>query len=329
MPKISVVIPVYNAEKYIDDCIDSVLKQTFEDFELLLIDDGSIDHSLDMCVEWSRKDKRIRVFSQPNMGASAARNHGLDEAKGEWVDFIDSDDKVLNDYLSDLYKAAQKDSNIVMCADGISVYREGQWAENKSFPNNIIDISDVNKLFGDIQMHKYGFSAGKLYRKSIIDLDNLRFDRNVCIAEDLIFMVNFYVTALQIKGSRTAFIDKCNYIYNVHSGSLSTRYSSFEQELYSYQEYKNVVVNKVKRSFIIDDRTLDILSLPLAYYLDRCINAAFQNPQIKEWKKHLSLLNRKDYQKYKKCNNLYESFLKTLFVYRFWNTLYFIRRLIG
>ena len=91
-PKISVIVPVYNAEKYLHRCIDSILSQTFTDFELLLINDGSKDSSGAICDEYAAKDNRVRVFHKENGGASSARNLGLDNAKGEWIAFVDSDD---------------------------------------------------------------------------------------------------------------------------------------------------------------------------------------------------------------------------------------------
>ena len=94
MPKISVIVPVYNTEKYLHRCIDSVLAQTFTDWELLLIDDGSKDTSGSICDKYAAKDKRIRVFHKENGGVSSARNLGRDYAQGEWVTFVDSDDYI-------------------------------------------------------------------------------------------------------------------------------------------------------------------------------------------------------------------------------------------
>ena len=93
-PKISVIVPVYNTEKYLRRCIDSVLAQTYQDFELLLIDDGSKDSSGAICDEYAAKDARVRVFHKENGGVSSARNLGLDNARGEWVTFVDSDDYI-------------------------------------------------------------------------------------------------------------------------------------------------------------------------------------------------------------------------------------------
>lgn len=104
---VSVITPVYNTEKYLDECIGSILSQSMTDFELLLIDDGSTDGSGAICDRYAEKDKRIRVFHIPNGGVSAARNLGLDNARGEFVVFVDSDDRVTPDHLQQL-----ADSNI-------------------------------------------------------------------------------------------------------------------------------------------------------------------------------------------------------------------------
>ena len=96
---ISVVIPIFNADKYLHRCINSVLSQSYTDFELLLIDDGSTDKSGKICDEYAREDDRVRVFHKENGGVSSARNLGLDNAKGEWVSFVDADDRVETDYL--------------------------------------------------------------------------------------------------------------------------------------------------------------------------------------------------------------------------------------
>lgn len=108
IPLISIIVPVYNAEQYLPRCIDSILAQTFTDFELLLIDDGSTDSSGKICVEYAGKDFRIRVFHKENGGVSSARNVGLDKARGEWVCFADSDDKMSETYVINLVVSVQK-----------------------------------------------------------------------------------------------------------------------------------------------------------------------------------------------------------------------------
>ena len=115
-PKISVIIPVYNAESTLRRCVDSVLAQTFTDFECLLINDGSKDKSGEICDEYARKDSRVKVFHKENGGVSSARNVGLDNARGEWVSFVDSDDWVEGDILESMYKTALlSGSSLVTC----------------------------------------------------------------------------------------------------------------------------------------------------------------------------------------------------------------------
>lgn len=109
--KISVIVPIYKAEKTLSKCISSILEQSLPDFELLLIDDGSSDASSSICEDWADRDERIRVFHQQNAGVSAARNKGLVEATGEYVCFVDSDDWVKTDYLKDLYEALLSDDS--------------------------------------------------------------------------------------------------------------------------------------------------------------------------------------------------------------------------
>jgi len=102
-PKISVVVPVYNVEKYLRECVDSVLEQTFSDFELILVDDGSPDNSGKICDEYAKKDSRVRVFHKTNGGVSSARNLGLENARAEWIMFVDSDDMICADALAVLF----------------------------------------------------------------------------------------------------------------------------------------------------------------------------------------------------------------------------------
>lgn len=113
MTKISIVIPVYKAEPYIEDCVQSILQQTFKDFELLLVDDGSPDKSGELCDSLALKDPRIRVFHKPNGGATSARKYGVEHAKGEWIMFSDADDEIPTYAIEDLIKHISNDIDFV------------------------------------------------------------------------------------------------------------------------------------------------------------------------------------------------------------------------
>lgn len=113
-PLISIIVPVYNVDAYLKQCIDSILNQKYENFELLLVDDGSTDKSGDICDVYGKRDKRVRVFHKKNGGVSSARNVGLDNAKGDWIAFVDSDDIVTPSYLSGLYSDVKSDVDLVI-----------------------------------------------------------------------------------------------------------------------------------------------------------------------------------------------------------------------
>lgn len=139
MPKISVIVPVYNAEKYLQRCVDSILAQTFVDFELLLINDGSKDGSGAICDEYAVKDSRIRVFHKENGGPSSARNMGIDKAEGEWITFVDSDDWVeKNAYEKIITQAEMQNPDIVLFDfkmifnGGVQEYHFAMYNENKT-----------------------------------------------------------------------------------------------------------------------------------------------------------------------------------------------------
>ena len=114
MPKVSVIVPVFNTEKYISECIDSILAQTFTDWELILVDDGSKDNSGKICDEYATKDSRVRVLHQPNGGVTSARSNGVKNAKGEWITFVDADDTLPEDALKMMIEKVDDNTDIVV-----------------------------------------------------------------------------------------------------------------------------------------------------------------------------------------------------------------------
>ena len=138
-PEISIIVPVYKVEKYLNECIDSILAQTFTDFELILVDDGSPDNCPALCDAAAAKDSRIRVIHKPNGGVSTARNAGLDAARGNWIGFVDSDDVIDKTYYEKLYRAA-KQSGAEIAASNIL------YANADGTPNNYKDLPLKNEV---------------------------------------------------------------------------------------------------------------------------------------------------------------------------------------
>ena len=136
-PVISIIIPIYNTEYYLSECVDSILAQTFSDFEILLIDDGSLDNSLDVCKQLSLKDNRIIVYHQENKGVTAARRLGVYHAKGDYICFVDSDDKILHDALEILINFINNDIDIVITDTKFNGIIAGNDYVNKLLCGNI------------------------------------------------------------------------------------------------------------------------------------------------------------------------------------------------
>lgn len=323
---VSIIIPVYNSEAYLDSCIESVINQDYYEFELLLIDDGSKDSSRSICQTWAMRDGRVRAFTQENAGASAARNYGLSVAKGEWILFIDSDDKVLPQYVSDLIEATKMDKSIALAVSGVQVYRNCKPAEKRGFPNLICDVSDYKKLFGDIRLHKYGFSVGKLYNREIIESNHLRFDEKICIAEDCMFMLNYLMLCSETPDAKISYIENCNYLYYIHQNSLSTGTSSVERELYSYNKYRETIY-EVKQALKVDSTTFDYMHSPISYYADRVINSIYNNISSSSTRKSLlGQIDKKEYKKYKKVHSSIEKLLVFLFTNEYFYLYDILRR---
>lgn len=188
-PKISVIVPVYNTEKYLRRCVDSILAQTFTDFELLLIDDGSTDASGAICDEYASADARVRVFHKPNGGVSSARNLGLDNARGEWIAFADSDDYVDCNWLDCMVSSTGKDCDLSCC--GFHLHNSTDVAvTNKGvgFKGSNADL--VEKLN---QIGMIGALWNKLFRRSIIKEYGLTLDGRFVFREDEEFFFRYLV----------------------------------------------------------------------------------------------------------------------------------------
>ncbi len=215
MPVISVIIPVYNAECYLAECVDSILHQTFTDFELLLIDDGSTDNSLEICKHYAAEDSRVKMFSQTNAGQSCARNRGLDNAKGDYIAFIDADDVVSKDYLRVLYDMAVKSNARISSVN---------YSKNKArIISTVSDYQAVNYTADEaiddtLYQKKLNCSVwGKLIDKKLFQ--NIRFKENI-IYEDLEIMMRLYECA-----NAVAFSDLPLYFYRETPGSSLSVFS--------------------------------------------------------------------------------------------------------
>lgn len=203
---ISVIVPIYRVEKYLPACIDSILNQTFTDFELILVDDGSPDRCPEICDETAKRDARVRVIHQANQGLSAARNAGIEAARGAWLSFVDSDDYIAPQFYEKLYQTAQRtDADCVMCSVQ-NVDESGKLIDSALMrvADEVKTGQEVLRKIGRDDVTPYLTAWNKLYRRKLFN--TLRYpagrqnedvfvfaelfcqvQRAVCVAEPLYF----------------------------------------------------------------------------------------------------------------------------------------------
>lgn len=213
MAKVSVIIPVYNVEKYIDKCLNSVINQTLKDIEIIIVNDGSPDNSQSIIDEYSRKDKRIISLIQENGRQGKARNNGLKHATGEYISFIDSDDYIESDMLEKMYnKAKEEDSDIVICSN-YNIYEATNGNEVIFIDEKLMEDSidnKKNKLLNIIS------PCCKIYKRSLIQNSNIFFMEKLYY-EDLAFSIKSLVLSNKI-----SYVNEPLYYYIIHEGSTMT-----------------------------------------------------------------------------------------------------------
>lgn len=231
-PEISIIVPVYNAEVYLHQCVNSILTQSFNNFELLLVNDGSTDNSGSICDEFKKQDERIRVFHRINRGVSYARNLGLDNALGEYVCFIDSDDWVEPNMLEEVVLNAKKNNAELVFIDikhhytsESRVYKTYRWNDNPQAA-----LVDYLKKTRDVP-------GWALINRSIIENNNYRFPENLTIYEDFHLLVR-----LVYKSTAIAQVEKPLYNYRMQNNSIvhtTTHYKTLHDQIWAYNSILN------------------------------------------------------------------------------------------
>lgn len=220
--KISVIVPIYNVEDYLKCCVDSIIKQTYKDLEIILVNDGSTDSSLKICMKYAKKDKRVIVVDKVNGGLSDARNAGLEKATGKYVMFTDSDDFLTHDAVEKLYKAIKEHDVEFVTANFIFVNNDGTpWKKpmfSSRFNEGEISIEDYHQSF-------YLMNSGvwnKLFKKEFLDKNKLKFQVGLP-AEDAIF-----TTLAFLKAKKSYYIKDIVYNYrqrDIKKGNLSISFN--------------------------------------------------------------------------------------------------------
>lgn len=249
IPKVSIIVPIYNVEKYLDRCIQSLVNQTLNDIEIILVDDGSPDNCPSMCDEYAQKDNRIKVIHKQNAGLGYARNSGLDIATGEYVAFIDSDDYVDLSMYKTLYKRAETiNADAVFCGFKTEIF-PNNWHESKEvYEDQLWEGNNVKEFMynmiasgkGVRQERLYQMSVWHaIYRRDIIINHNILFpsERDV-VSEDIPFQVDFLKNS-----NRILYLKEHYYYYCLNGTSLTATFK--KEKFYGYNKLRECLLSKI------------------------------------------------------------------------------------
>lgn len=320
--KISIIVPVYNAEQYLNKCIESILKQTYQNFEIILIDDGSEDNSGNICDEYEKNNTKIKVIHQTNSGVCAARNVGIDNAKGDWISFVDADDYIETTYLEELIYLLKKfRSNYITCG-----YKRVFDAKKVDYINSDLSIENIsaqeylNKLL-NVQ-NGYGFVHMKLIKKDVIK--GVRFNEKITVGEDALFNVELCKNLENIIIYNKPLY---NYYFNPNSAvrKFDTNYA--QKYISSMKTMKEYIENEYKDDKIINKN----LQNYIAYHeLLVCVNYCYHPQNSGRGIELLKKINNIDIFKnaIKSCNYTNLSVTRQISIFALKHKLYHIMELI-
>lgn len=236
---VSIVVPIYNTQDYLKQCIDSLIRQTYKNIEIILVDDGSTDNSFLMCQEYGKKDKRVRCIHKENGGVSSARNVGIRNATGKYLCFCDSDDWYAEDAIFSMVKSMEETNS-----DYVASGRFGGAYENKIFSKmeNPFEILNYLTLIGSYN------TISKLFKTQLVKDNNLYFDEEFAIAEDTLWLREYFLYC-----NYYTLVTKTIYYVNERRGSL-TRSGYKQYPLYAYYyERKLEALDKLTQQLPITD----------------------------------------------------------------------------
>lgn len=281
------IVPIYNMEKHLDRCLKSILGQTYQNLEVLLIDDGSTDGSLDIMNGYAKRDSRVRVLRKENGGVSSARNLGLEMMRGEYCTFVDPDDYVADVYVGWLYAAINKyEADLATCGFySVSPDEDPSFSVGVEPACSLIDINKLS-LFGESEGHSFWACWGVLYRSSLVN--SLRFDIDLFYGEDTLFFVSCLVMSKRVVDMRERL-----YAYVQHDGSACHR---------EYSPRHWTIIEARKRSILrVQNESPELYQSLTAYYLMNCsfVLTDMLNSPFRDFDKARYLI--KELRKYRKA----------------------------
>lgn len=269
-PLITIVIPVYNSGEFLDKCIASVLNQSYKNIEICIIDDGSTDNSRDKCDKYCRYNQNIKVLHKKNEGVSIARNCGIENASGEWIVFVDSDDFVTPDYIDSLFRTTNNGEMPFGMTGMAKVSKTGEIIEkNRTATKYTLKRNECIELLFDYSNGYWGYICGKIYNKNLLSKYNIRFREGIHFNEDRLFCFE-YLSFLK-KNEKIVIDTKAYYNYVIHENAVTSQEISNKNltELDAFIVMDKIAkkrIGKSRLSSIIRSKCLDSLELLYSQY---------------------------------------------------------------
>lgn len=260
--KISVIIPVYNTEKYLRQCLDSVINQTLKDIEIICINDGSPDNSLQILQEYAAKDERIIIIDQKNQGLSCSRNNALKIARGKYIQFLDSDDWLRNDTCEIIYESMEKNGLDIFSFSSVNYIEETgvehKWTAFSCFPegfnNQCFSYKDCISFLTKIIIS----SCRNVYNRLFLEKYRIKFPEHLCFEDNMFFLEAF------LNAKKCGFVDEILYFRRVHSGSITQNWDKLFSD---YLKISDMVIN-----YLIEQKmSKEIVSAYKTHYLNSCL----------------------------------------------------------
>ncbi len=243
MPKISIIVPVYNVEKYLPQCLDSIINQTFKDFECICINDGSPDNSLAILKEYASKDSRIRIINQENKGLSISRNIGIKNSKGKYISFLDSDDWIAENCLEVLYSAVEKLQYDIVIGNHQFYY--SQEDKYEPYVSNIVINNKTSSFDKFLSAYNFGSVWARLYKREFLESNKMLFVENVVMEDYLFSIIANLLTNKIISVSDNVYFYR-KQIASIMSNSDNVTISKFYNNIYLIKELRKRKINSSK-----------------------------------------------------------------------------------
>lgn len=324
-PVVSIIVPVYNGEKVLKRCMDSILCQTFKDWELILLDDGSKDESLSICESYAERDGRIRVISKENEGVSATRNQGICEAKGQYIQFVDCDDYLTNTYLESMV-SKMTEQKVDLVITGYTRHRNGKIVENFPIERKIEGKEELAQNFFDLYNRWYlNTPWNKLYRR---DKVKNSFPEDMSLGEDLMFNLSYLENVEKIYVMKHAGYQYC--IDNDQSLGIRYREDKFENSLFLHNKILNFTkeyLEMKQEETWVDETFLKEVRFAITNLIrTNELAGKEKKKKIKEW-----LAKDEVRSAYQRCRNLgKKDKIFRFFVLKKWDTfLYYMVKWMG